>query len=566
MNRQWVVTADARGAISSTEELRGFLLVRRGVGADGAAGFFRSSYKDDIHDPGNFPDMAAGVDRIFRAIKDKEQIIVYGDYDADGISSTAILVETLREHGARVSPYIPHRIDDGYGLNKEVLERLAPEMSLLVTVDCGVTAAEEVKWLKRQKIDTVIVDHHTPGRVKPAAVAIIHPNYPVGSYSWPYLCGAGTAWKVAQALSNDNRSVWRGDTDRVKWLLDLAMLGTLGDSVPVLGENRAIVRFGLDVLRRTKRVGLRKLIDFVGLAGKEVSTEDVVFKIVPMLNAAGRMDHAQPALELLMTKDEAKADKLVAELNLLNRRRQTVTQKVVREAEKQLAGCGAVIVASGEDWPPGVVGLAANRLADKYGKPAVVFGRGGVGSARSPEGTNVLEILRQAQSMLVKLGGHSQAAGLTIDVSNLPMFTEAMRGMEAGAVIEERERLLTLEAEALVAPEILDKQTVRVIEEFAPFGEGNKRPQLVAQNIQLHEWRAVGKNSDHAKLGLVINNELVDGIGFGLAHEMAAAKITKGSIDILGELTENQWQGRRRLQFNVRDAARAGEMKITFQK
>lgn len=499
MKRIWQV---GRGGVTppqTASALQRLLLRQRGIAEAAQEHFFAPLYERDIHDPLTLSDMPVAVDRLFAAIGKHERILVYGDYDADGITSTAILVSVLRDLGADVTPYLPHRAE-GYGLNQSVLENLAPDIDLLITVDCGISNAAEVAWLKKKKIDTIIVDHHTIPATLPPAAAIVHPRHPKQMYSCQWLCGAGLAWKVAQALVRDSRSRIK-DADYEKWLLDLALVGTVADCVPLLDENRAIVRFGLEVLKRTKRVGLRAMVQTMRLQGSSLTAEDVAFRIVPRLNAAGRMDHAQPALELLLAQDADRADELLRQLNAANQLRQTWSRRIIREAEALVAGSSEpFILVENQEWPAGVVGLVAGRLSEKFNRPAIVIGSNGhqaVGSARSPAATNVLELLQTGEQHLLKLGGHAHAAGFTVQPGALPDFHAALRqavAEQAPQSTAKMERADSIISEALIAQETID-----ALHHLEPFGEGNKEPVFILRAFPLLSWRPIGKELQHAK-------------------------------------------------------------------
>src|SRR3989344_3517421 len=323
----WRVGVGGLLLTQSAEDLRALLCRQRGIDA-ASTSFFQPEYETAIHDPHLLFGMQEAIDRIFFAIKKGERILVYGDYDADGVTSSAILVSTLQELGASVFPYLPHRMDDGYGLNQHVLERLLPEIDLVLSVDCGVANVKEVAWLKKKGKDTIVVDHHEMGEELPPARATLHPRHPQGKYPWGHLCGAGMAWKLCQALLRDERSGFAEDKDKEKWLLDLALLGTVADVMPLLDENRAIVRFGLMVLQLERRPGLKALLNALRISGKELGLEDVGYKIVPRLNAPGRLEHAQPALELLLATDRHSAERQVAILESYNTKRQSISRRI----------------------------------------------------------------------------------------------------------------------------------------------------------------------------------------------------------------------------------------------
>lgn len=541
--------------------LRERLLTIRGITTtEQVDKFLDSKYERDIYDPWLMHGMQAGTERIWRAIEKGERIVVYGDYDVDGVTSLAIAVEMLQRLGARVSPYVPHRTEDGYGLNINVLKRLRDHMDLLVTVDCGISSAAEVDWLQANGVDVIITDHHDIPDKLPDARAIIHPRHPKGNYPFGYLCGAGVAWKFAQALWRDQRSGVKDEAE--KWLLDLVALGTLADAMPLVDENRAIVRFGLEVLRRTPRVGVRTLIKASRADQVNLTARDVVFELVPKLNAAGRMDHAQPALELLLTDEAEYSETLLREINQLNTKRQTVTKKIMVEAERQIDVKAGVIIAQSMEWPAGVVGLAANRLAERFGRPAIVVGVSGqelVGSARGPAGTDVLGILRKAEKYLDKLGGHKQAAGFTVAKNEWDSFMVAVQNQE---VIQAQ--AVEQEADAVVSPWVLTSQTVRMLMDLEPFGEGNKQPQIVIPALRIVDMRTVGKSGDHAKFTFETEGMEIDGIGFGLGEVIKDFNGVE-CADVLGVLEENEFRGRKRLQMRILDIAPAGVVEIMHE-
>lgn len=557
MKRTWTVRGDGV-TVFDRSVLRDTLLRQRGLEQENAERYFEPVYDRDVYDPLTLLGMEAAVERIYAARRDRERIMVYGDYDADGVSSTAILVTVLEELGLSVVPFLPHRGEHGYGLNQGVLEDIIGDIDLVITCDCGISNAEEIAWLAEQGIDTIVVDHHTVPAQLPAAVAIVHPDHPEKKYAGGALCGAGVSWKVASALLRDPRSPFHTDSDKEKWLLDLAALGTVADMVPLTGENRTIVQFGLEILRRTRRPGLEAFLSVLRLDRAHLSAQDISFRLAPRLNAAGRMDHPQPALDLLLTRDAGHAQELVAQLEVFNRQRQTVTARMLKEIETQV-GDDPVIFAYNESWPAGVVGLAAGRLADRYCRPAVVVGSNGrhaVGSARSPEGMNILHILQQGRDVLLALGGHAQAAGFSL----LPNQIEEFRRRIMVGVEVSTDEAVAEAADVVLDQSLLDTATLAMIDDFAPFGEGNSRPNLVIQNMSLVGSRTVGKTADHAKFTWEVNGDRLDGIGFGLAEQLTAFK--GKAMDVLGTLEANEWQGRRSLQIAVQEVAVAGTVEI----
>lgn len=565
--RTWQVREVSSRGISSVGALQKSLLRTREVPQ--ATHFFTPDFNRDTHDPLLLSDITVARDRIFAAIAKKEHVLVYGDYDADGISSTALLVSVLTQLGARVTPFLPHRIEHGYGLHGGVLSDVAADIDLLIAVDCGIANATEIEFLRRKKVDTIVVDHHALPTTLPPALAILHPRHPQQLYPFAWLCGAGLSWKLAQALLRDPRAALAQKSsieDMEKWLLDLAVIGTVADVVPLQGENRAITHFGLEVLKRTQRPGLRSLLLRARCVLSQLSARDLAFQLIPKLNAAGRMDHPQPALDLLLAETSERAEELLTGLESLNNRRRTLSRRVVDEAEAQLLRQDApVLVVAGATWPAGVVGLAAAKLAERFGRPAIVVGQAGdkmVGSARSPEGSNVLEILTAATEYLERLGGHAHAAGFTVRGGQLENFKAAVTIAGQSRATPEHAGL-THTADAIVDPALLKRQTVDMLRTFAPFGEGNEEPRFVIRDLELAAWRIVGRDGKHAKCSFTHEAGLIDGIAFGLAPQMREEIASqRGAVDVLCALEENEFRGRTMLQLDIHDIAPAGKVSI----
>ncbi len=495
------------------------------------------------------------MQRLRRARRRSERVLVYGDYDADGVCGTALLLTALRESGVEAVPYLPHRLEDGYGLNLRVLERLAAEFDVLISVDCGVSNAAEIGWLQERGRDVIVVDHDKLPEVLPEALAILHPA--LGGYPWPFLSGSGVAWKLAQALLEDRT----GDPEAEKWLLDLCCLGTVADMVPLLGENRAVVRFGLEVLRRSRRPGVQQLLKLIR-HGEEISSEAVGYRLAPLLNAAGRMDHAQPALDLLLAATRERAEALMVRLCRYNDERRTVSRRVQAEAERVVEAASPVAFAYNKQWPAGVVGLVAGRLSELLSRPSVVIGSGGahaVGSVRAPVGYNVLEMLQGVRELVITVGGHARAAGFSVSWGNVDGMREALLNSLPPPRAAQREE----RADAVIDGALLGWESVSLLEQFQPVGFGNERPALGVKDVPLIDWRPVGKTRDHAKMRFQVNFETMDGIGFGLAKTPVTQTLQPGAaVDVLGYLESNEYRGRRSLQLRVRDMAPAGTVRI----
>lgn len=549
MKKAWQVGAGAR-AIGSLNTLTEVLLTQRKVDVSALEEFFTPSFGGSIHDPMQLHDMTGTVERLRAAIKKGERILVYGDYDADGVTATAILVSVLRELGGHVIPYLPHRLDDGYALNREVLEHWLGEFDVLISADCGVSNIEEIEWLNTQGKSVIVADHHEMGNSLPPAHAVIHPR--LGNYPFGYLSGAGVAWKIAQAL-------WG---EKAIQLLDLAALGTLADVVPLTGENRAIVKFGLSVMRKTQRPGMRALLAACRIEPeRDISAEDVVFRVVPRLNAAGRMDHPQPALDLLLADSSVRAQQLVEQLNSYNQKRQTLTRRIMQEAAVDVDPSLPFVFSANEAWPAGVVGLVASRLSEQFARPAIVVGGNGrhaVGSARAPVGANVLTLLRAGEGHLMKLGGHERAAGFSLAAENIAQFKEALAGV--AKAISFQAKVEALRADAVVDHALLSWDLLELVEKLSPFGEANAKPKFVAKNLPVLDARVVGKTGTHGRLTVAGAHEPIEAIGFGLAS--AVMKVER-TADALFTVEVNEFRGQRRLQLVLEDVAPSGFVTIT---
>lgn len=491
-------------------------------------------FETGFHDPFSLPGVSSALEILHRAHKKNQRVLVYGDYDADGITATAILVLALRCAGVSTTPYLPHRLDDGYALHQTVLEALINEFDVLIAADCGVSNGDEISWLKSQGKTVIVVDHHEFSETLPSADAILHPR--IGSYPFGHLSGAGVAWKLAHALLGQ---------DQANKLVDLAMLGTVADVVPLLGENRALVKLGLKKIMRTERVGLAALTQACRLQGA-CSAEDVAYRLAPRLNAAGRMDHPQPALDLLLAESTVRADELVQQLNLYNTQRQAASKSVMKAAQADVDLSLPFVFSANTAWSAGIVGLAAGHLARQYARPAIVVGGNGtlaVGSARAPRGCNVLELLVQGREHLVKLGGHARAAGFSLEEKNIPRLQQALSLAHVIHVPASEPAI-----EALLPRELLTWDLLDIVEELEPYGEGNPKPRFMAQGLSVLDARLVGKKREHLKLMLKGGYEPLEAIGFGLGKSLP-----KGSrpVDIVFTVEANEYGGRRRLQLSL---------------
>lgn len=550
--------------------------------------FLEPDWSRDTLDPFLFTQMRRAVERVFTALELGEVITVHGDYDADGTCGTAVLVTTLRDicralsFSYNVTTYIPHRENEGYGMSVATMEHLAEhdKTNLVITVDCGISNKPAIDRGVELGIDTIVCDHHTMPDELPDAAILIHPLVPGETFSNKDLCGTGVAFKLASALLvearqriNEFQSRFSGDADGAKapvknsvlnipdgyekWLLDLVAIATVTDVMSLRGENRVLETYGLLVLNKTRRPGLRKLLEVAGSNLGALDTISIGFQIGPRLNAAGRMTHANEALALLIEQDEARAAGLALRLHELNIERQKASQLMYEQAKRQIGQTDEpLIVACQEGWGAGLVGLVAGKLVNEYHRPVMVVGQDGetfVGSGRSIEGFDVTQALRHAGAHLDRFGGHPQACGFS--VTGRDRFLCAVEAMKAFAASslgsEDLSPRLTIDAQ--IALHDIDWTLFDALQRFGPFGQGNPMPVFVSRGVRVSALSTVGKDGVHLKLRLASQRgALFDAIGFGMGGW--AQRLTVGAhIDIAYEIQVNEWNGNRQLQLRLVD-------------
>lgn len=540
-------------------QLVGQVLYNRGLQdpADALAFLDTPSIEDNPFRPHG---MSEAVARLREAIRNAEPIVVYGDFDADGVTATALLVLALRALGAEVQPYIPHRVEEGYGLNDAALEDLAAQGArVLVTVDCGIRSIHEVALATRLGMDVIITDHHAPGLHLPDALAIVDPRQPDCPYLYKSLAGVGLAYKLAQALLRSydrvplhrDREIYLEEDD----LLDLVALGTIADLAPLTGENRLLVRRGLKRMNTAPRPGVEALIRQAGRSPGTVDEESVSYSLAPRLNAAGRIDHAEMAYQLLVTEYPAEAERLAHQLNTLNRERQRMTAEALEQAHQAVLAEGqetSLLFVSHPHIPMGVVGLVASRLVDEFYRPAIVVEWGeeeSRGSARSIPEFHVTQALEQCADLLVRYGGHRAAAGFTVRTANLEELKTRLLSL-AGEALDGWEPKPTLQIDAQVPLQSMSWELWEALQGLRPFGEENPEPLFASQNVVVHHQRAVGGEGAHLKLRLFDGRAVWDGIAFRQGEW--AGRLPE-RVDLAYHLQINEWRGERRLQLNVQD-------------
>ena len=517
--------------------------------------FFSPDYERDSHDPMLLPDIALALARIQKAIQEKESICVYGDYDADGIPGTAILVKTLQVNGALVSSYIPDREREGYGLNESAVKLLHErQVRLIITVDLGITGKAEVAFAKTLGIDVIITDHHhvDPERVPTDAIAIVHPAMPSSTYPFSGLAGGGVSWKLSQAIG---QVTGKPNAAQLKWWLELPAISTVCDMVPLTDENRMIVHYGLKVLMQTRNVGLRALYRAGGIASDEITERTIGYQIGPRINAPGRIESASLALELLLADKEQLAQEYAAKIETQNRERQEQLDAVMKHAfqlvEEQKQHEKSAIVLMQEGWPTGVVGLAASRLIERYHRPTILLAsHGGVakGSGRSIHGFNLLAGVAECQDILLTYGGHEKAAGLQLKTENFPQFQKRFVGY-AKANLTEESLVPRKTADMLLDPATISEELVTDLLRFAPFGVGNPKPRFVIAPLTVSDCRPVGATKQHLKLRFTTG---LDAIAFNCGS-LASICAVGQQIGILASLEFNSWNGHQTVQALVDD-------------
>jgi len=557
---QWTLNGrrDAELARALAAELNaplpvGEALINRGVVEPEAARRFLEPTLEDLHDPFLLRDLDRGVARLQAAIERGEKVLVHGDYDVDGITSTFLLYSVLRDLGARVEYRIPHRTRDGYGLSLDAIDEAHRRgCTLVVTVDCGITAVQSVARARELGIDTVITDHHEPPATLPDAVALVNPHCAGCEYPFKSLAGVGVTFKVAEALLRG-----RGGLERARQLLDVVALGTIADVVPLVGENRVLARLGLELLNRGERLGLRALTEAAGLSGKRITSGQIAFVLAPRINAAGRMGNPEQGVRLLLSRDASEAQDIAASLEDDNLRRRRYDEGALIEAAERVERdldwprCSSILLWS-DEWHPGVIGIVASRLVERFQRPTVLVamdGERGRGSGRSLPGLDLNRLLHDCGDLLEAYGGHAFAAGLTVRRERLPELRARFETLV-------RDRLtpddcvprLVLDGELSLAD--CSYELVEWLERMSPHGLDNPEPMFRTKDVTIDSATSVG-GGKHLKLTVRDRTGRADAIGFGLGDQ-AAAVARAGRCDLAYVPTRNDWQGESRIQLKVK--------------
>ncbi len=539
-SKRWEVLGKTPKRPLDVKEVEKILLKNRGITGDKARKEFLSPTAPEalsLKSLGiNELQVKKAVERIKKAGKKGEMIIVYGDYDADGISATALLWERLYSLGLDVLPYIPERFSEGYGLNAESIKKLKeekPSLGLIITVDHGIVAGAQVEAAKKLGVDVIITDHHQPAKKKPKAFALLHTTQ---------IGGAAIAWILAREIKRSRDG------------LDLVAIGTIADQLPLVGANRSFAKYGLVSLNSTQRVGLNALFSEAGIVKGEIGPYEVGFMIAPRINAMGRLVHAIDSLRLLCTKNSQRAGELARLLNKTNLERQRIVEEVVVHARNSVKDTKEIIVLAHESYHEGVIGLAAARLVEEFYRPAIVISKKGKiakASARSISGFNIIETIRKLEGYLLEGGGHPMAAGFSIETDKIEDFTQKLNKISASVLTED---ILTkkLKIDLEVGFRNLGQELLALAKSFEPTGLGNPAPIFATRGVTVADARVVGRNSTHLKLVLEESGTRLEAIAFGLGGIYQSLD-PETKIDIAYALEENTWNGNKKLQLKIKD-------------
>lgn len=516
---------------------------------------FLNPTRNNFHNPFLMPDMELAVQRIIEAIEKNQKIIIYGDYDVDGITSITVLKSFLEDRGLKVEQYIPNRLEEGYGLNKPAIEKIAQNnYDLMITVDCGISAIEEIEYANSLGLETIVTDHHEVGESLPNALAVVDAKRKDNQYPFRELAGVGVAFKLIQAIGI---KMELEEKEYLKYL-DIVCIGTISDIVPLIDENRVITKLGLKLVEQTRNMGLKSLIISSGY--KNIDSSTVSFGIAPRINACGRMGHADEALKLFLSKDIYEVNELTKKLNEYNTIRQekekAIYQDAVEQIEKNKLYEKSAIIVSGENWHHGVIGIVSSKITELYFKPSILLCHEedmARGSGRSIPGFDLHQALMKCNDTIERFGGHSMAIGITIKQDKLNEFSEVFEKIVKQENIDEIIPIINIDAK--ISLNEISKEIVQSLKQLEPFGEANKMPIFVFKNLKIDSIRALSEGK-HIKMTLKDGNNIINSIGFNLG-ELANEYKIGDKIDVVGSLEINSFNGVDNLQINIKDVMKS---------
>jgi single-stranded-DNA-specific exonuclease len=560
MNKKWQIYETEEQEIDriskkyKINKLLSAIIINRKIDEEKIEEFLEPK-RQNFHDPFLMPDMEIAVNRIIKGIENKEKIIIYGDYDVDGITSITVLKSFLEDRGIQVGQYIPNRLDEGYGLNKVAIEKIVNEKyDLMITVDCGISGIEEIKYANSLGLEVIVTDHHEVGENLPEAIAVVDAKRKDNQYPCRDLAGVGVAFKLIQAIG---MKLGLEEKEYLKYL-DIVCIGTISDIVPLVGENRVITKLGLRLVEQTKNMGLKSLLMSSGY--KNIDSTCISFGIAPRINACGRMGHADEALKLFLSNDIYEVNELTKKLNEYNTIRQqkekAIYEDAVRQIEENKLYENSSIIVSGENWHHGVIGIVSSKITDLYFKPSILLcneGELSKGSGRSIPGFDLHEALMKCQDEIERFGGHAMAIGITIKKDNFHEFSKEFEKITREAKIDEIVPIINIDAKINLSD--INKEIVESLKLLEPFGEGNKTPIFAFKSLKIDSIRALSEGK-HIKMTLKDENTIINAIGFNLGHLTDEFKIGD-KIDVVGTLEINSFNGVDSLQIGIKDVMKS---------
>ena len=511
---------------------------------------FLKPTRKDFHDPYLMPDMEIAVNRIIKAINNQEKVIIYGDYDVDGITSITVLKKFLADRGLEVDSYIPNRLDEGYGLNKNAIDYIVSKgYDLMITVDCGISGNEEIDYANTLGLETIVTDHHEPTEILPKALAIVDAKRKDNKYPFNQLAGVGVVFKLIQAISQ----VYKLEEKEYLKYLDIVCVGTISDIVPLVDENRVITKLGLKLVEVTKNVGLKSLLATIGY--KKVDSSAISFGVAPRINACGRMGHEQDALQLFLTDNVVEAVKISQKLNEYNKQRQDIEKKIFEEVLTKIENGEKdkpCIVLAEKNWHHGVIGIVSSKVTEMYYKPSILIcleNGEGKGSGRSIQGFDLHEALTKCSNHVDRFGGHSMAIGISVSEDNFEAFKSEFENYVSNTNINELIPVIKVDEEVFAKD--ININAVNELNALEPFGEANKMPIFMYRNLRINSIRALS-DGKHLKLTLKDENMIIDAIGFNMGN-LVDEFLIGDKIDVLGNLEVNRFNGRENVQINLKD-------------